>query len=207
MDEVTIKTNSKLLKYKGKPAHASKPEMGENAFIIALNDLKEEYRCFKKLYNDFKDYYGSGLNINCYDEQLKNLTMNIGKVYLENARLHLILDIRYPLETNANHIKKIIESKGYKANILMDEKPIYIDENSPLVKTLMDSYNQFMNMETKPYTIGGGTYAKSSKNVVAYGMLFDDDMDLMHQDNEKIRIDHYLLGAQIYLNALINLIK
>ena len=207
MDEVTIQTTKKLFKYKGKAAHASKPEMGENAFINALYDLKDEYSCFNRIYDDFTDYYGKGLNIDCYDEQLKNLTMNIGKTYLVNHKLHIILDIRYPLKTNAWEIVSKIEAKGYKAKILMDEKPMYIDENSKLVKTLMDCYNQFMNTNSKPYTIGGGTYAKSSKNVVAYGMLFDDDMDLMHQDNEKIRIDHYLLGAQIYLNALINLIK
>ena len=36
---------------------------------------------------------------------------------------------------------------------------------------------------------------------------FRDDVDLMHQDDERIRIDHYLLGSKIYLKALSELIK
>ena len=97
--------------------------------------------------------------------------------------------------------------KGYKCEVLMDESPIYMDEDSELVKTLLESYDYFVEGKSKAYTIGGGTYAKSSKNVVAFGMLFEDDLDLMHQDNEKIRIDHYLLGSKIYLKALLELIK
>ena len=79
--------------------------------------------------------------------------------------------------------------------------------NDPLVKTLLSSYDYFMNTKSSAFSIGGGTYAKSSKNVVAFGMMFEDDEDLMHQDDEKIRIDHYLLGSKIYLKALLELIK
>ena len=207
MDEVVFKTKNGDKKYLGKAAHASKPEAGINAFVLALKDLKKDYKCFEKLYNDFSDYNGNGLCINSCDNKLKDLTMNIGKVRLEDRKLHIILDIRYPLSINVNEIKKRIEEKGYMVKILMDEAPIYMDENSNFVETLLESYKEITNLDDKPYTIGGGTYAKSSKNVVAFGMLFKDDEDLMHQDNERIRIDHYLLGAKIYFNALIKLIK
>lgn len=207
MDEVTFKINGEIRTYKGKAAHASKPSLGINAFIEAIKDLKNEYQEFDKLYNDFKDYYGKGLGIDAYDNKLKDLTMNIGKVELNNHDLYITLDIRYPLATCARNIKEKIESKGYICNILMEEDPIYMDENSKLVKTLLDSYDEFTNKESKPFTIGGGTYAKSSKNVVAFGMMFEDDIDLMHQDNECIKIDNYLLGSKIYLNALLKLIK
>ena len=203
MDEVLI--NDKL--YMGKSAHASTPEKGENAFINALKELKDKYDDINKIYEDFSSYYGAGLAIDCYDEKLKNLTMNIGKVELKNHDLVITLDIRYPLGITPDKMKEEIEKRGYTCNILMDEKPIYMDENSTLVKTLLDSYNHFVQGDNKAFTIGGGTYAKSSKNVVAFGMLFEDDLDLMHQDNEKIRIDHYLLGAKIYLKALLELIK
>ena len=82
-----------------------------------------------------------------------------------------------------------------------------MSEDSILVKTLLDSYDYFMGGKSKAFTIGGGTYAKSSKNVVAFGMMFAEDEDLMHQDNEKIKIDNYLLGSKIYLKALLELIK
>lgn len=207
MDEVVIKTTDEERVYKGKAAHASRPELGENAFINVLKDFKDEYEIFSKLYEDFENYYGKGLKIDSYDEKLKSLTMNIGKVEMNDSTLKIVLDIRYPLSTSAEIIKKQIEAKGYMANILMDEAPIYMDENSYLVKTLINSYNEITGENSKPFTIGGGTYAKSSKNVVAFGMLFEDDVDRMHQDDEKLSIDHYLLGATIYLKALLDLNK
>jgi len=207
MDEVNIKFKGNEQKYYGKAAHASRPELGNNAFVIALNDLKDRSDILNKLYNDFNDYCGKGLGIDSYDDCLGKLTMNVGKVEKVNKDVVITLDIRYPASTSANKIKEAIEYKGYNVEILMDESPIYMDENNELVKKLLNSYDFFIGGNSKPFTIGGGTYAKSSKNVVAFGMMFGDDMDLMHQDNEKIRIDHYLLGSMIYLKALLELIK
>lgn len=207
IDKVLVKIGNETKTYLGKAAHASKPELGKNAFINALEELKKEYIDLNKIYDDFKDYYGKGLNIDTIDEKLGNLTMNIGKVDLTDGILNVFLDIRYPFGITPKIMKENIEDKGYKCDILEEENPIYVDENSKLVKTLLDCYDLFLNTTSKPITIGGGTYAKSSKNVVAYGMLFEDDIDLMHQDNEKISIEHYILGCKIYLKAISELIK
>ena len=55
MDEVNVVTIDNERKYYGKASHASRPELGNNAFIIALNDLNQKYD-LDKLYNDFSDY-------------------------------------------------------------------------------------------------------------------------------------------------------
>ena len=207
MDELLVEVNGKKVTYTGKGAHASTPYKGESAFIKFLDEYKDEYADIKRLYEDFNDYLGKGLGIDSYDEKLKELTMNIGRVEIINNNLEITLDIRYPTSTSASLIKESIEKKGYLCEVLMDESPIYMSEDSTLVKTLLESYDYFIEGKSKAFTIGGGTYAKSSKNVVAFGMMFEDDLDLMHQDNEKIRIDHYLLGSKIYLKALLELIK
>ncbi len=207
MDELKVVVNKEEKIYLGKGAHASTPNKGESAFIKFLEEYKDKYEDIARLYNDFSSYLGEGLGINSYDEKLKELTMNIGKVELVNGNLEITLDIRYPVSTNSKIIKEQIEKRGYDCEVLMDEDPIYMSEDSILVKSLLESYDYFMDTKSKAFTIGGGTYAKSSKNVVAFGMLFEDDLDLMHQDNEKIRIDHYLLGSKIYLKALLELIK
>lgn len=207
MDEVLVNIDEKIKKYYGKPAHGSTPELGKSAFIEAMKDLKNQYKSLTKIYDDFSDYTGKGLNIYSYDEKMKNLTMNIGKVEVNEGNLDIFLDIRYPLSINAKTIKEEIINKGYDCKILMEEAPLYVSEDSYLVKTLLNSYDFFLNKNSKPFTIGGGTYAKSSKNVVAFGMLFEDEESLMHQDNEKIKISNYLLGSKIYLKALLELIK
>ena len=39
---------------------------------------------------------------------------------------------------------------------------------------------------SEPYTIGGGTYARNLDKGVAFGAMFEDSEDLMHQKNEYI---------------------
>ena len=207
MDEVEINEDGNKKVYYGKAAHASMPEKGVNAFIAASKELSEKYPEFTKIYNDFSSCDGKGLNINTYEEKLGKLTMNVGKVELINNDLIIKIDIRYPLSIDVDTIKNRIEEKGYICEVLNEDKPLYVDENSKLITALIDSYDYFKETKSKAFTIGGGTYAKSSKNVVAFGMLFDDDVDLMHQNDEKISIKNYLLGSKIYLKALLELIK
>ena len=145
MDEVNINLNGETLSYFGKGAHASTPYKGESAFLKALYDLKDRYNDINKIYGDFNDYLGSGLGINFYEKSLKELTMNIGKVELRNHNLVMTLDIRFPLGITPLKMKEEIEKRGYKCKILMEENPIYMDENSYLVKSLINSYNYFID--------------------------------------------------------------
>ncbi|MEG0549356.1 MAG: dipeptidase PepV, partial [Coprobacillus sp.] len=59
----------------------------------------------------------------------------------------------------------------------------------------------------KPQTIGGGTYAKSMPNCVAFGVQFPDTDNKIHQNNEEISIDDLLKSTAIYAKALYDLTK
>lgn len=45
--------------------------------------------------------------------------------------------------------------------------------------------------ESQPQAIGGGTYAKSMPNCVAFGCEFKDEDNAIHGNNENIKIVHY----------------
>ena len=45
----------------------------------------------------------------------------------------------------------------------------------------MTAYRNQTNDMTEPYTIGGGTYARNLDKGVAFGAMFSDSEDLMHQ--------------------------
>ena len=45
----------------------------------------------------------------------------------------------------------------------------------------MKTYRNQTGDQTEPYTIGGGTYARNLDKGVAFGAMFNDSEDLMHQ--------------------------
>ena len=55
--------------------------------------------------------------------------------------------------------------------------------------------------------MGGGTYAKSMPNCVAFGAEFLGEDNLIHGNNENIKIDSLLKATEIYCHALYNSIK
>ena len=53
--------------------------------------------------------------------------------------------------------------------------------------------------------IGGGTYARAAKGIIAYGGLFPGDEDRMHQKDECIEIERLLQMTKIYAEAIYKL--
>ena len=58
---------------------------------------------------------------------------------------------------------------------------------------------------SEPYTIGGGTYARNLDKGVAFGAMFSDSEDLMHQKNEYITKKQLFNATSIYLEAIYSL--
>lgn len=69
-------------------------------------------------------------------------------------------------------------------------KALYIDPQSDFVQSLHNAYVEFTgDHEHQPQAIGGGTYAKSMPNCVAFGVQFPGTDNKIHQNNEEIAID------------------
>lgn len=87
-------------------------------------------------------------------------------------------------------------------------KALYIDPNSELINNLHAAYVSVTgDTINKPQAIGGGTYAKSMPNCVAFGAEFLGEDNLIHGNNENIKIDSLLKATEIYCHALYNSIK
>ena len=90
----------------------------------------------------------------------------------------------------------------------MYKRQLYIDPNSKLITNLHEAYVSVTgDTVNKPQAIGGGTYAKSMPNCVAFGAEFLGEDNLIHGNNENIKIDSLLKATEIYCHALYNLIK
>lgn len=210
-----IDKNLAYLELDGVSAHASTPYEGTNAcnymfkFLISIIKNNDLVNNFNNLIGT--DYYGEKLGISSYDEYGK-LTFNIGIANIKNNKFSFICDIRYPItktfeETNKK-IQNIMNGKGYTTRILEHKKPLFVNPNSTLVKTLMTSYtNVTKDLSSKPFTIGGGTYSRAFDNVVGFGCAFPNEEYTAHQNDEYLKIDKMILSTKIYVEAIKNLLK
>lgn len=74
------------------------------------------------------------------------LTMNTGIVNMENNETDILIDIRYPNDTNADEIMSKFDAtcanltSNIKAENRGDSTPLFVDPDSRLVKDLMSVY-------------------------------------------------------------------
>lgn len=199
----------------GVGAHASMPELGVNAIsymvdflngIIPQSPFVSAYaKCIGTAYD------GAAMGAACSD-QYGALTMNIGIVSTEDACARATIDIRYPItiefEPYAENIKANFEHAGAEIFPRPIGAPLFVDPESELVKTLYSSYVKVTgDTENRPFTIGGGTYSKAFKNVVAFGIEFPGDINNVHMADECIGMERVLTAVQIYTEAIIGLLK
>ena len=71
------------------------------------------------------------------------------------------------------------------------------------MRALCEIYYRLTGDETKPYAMGGGTYARQMGGAgVAFGASFDEEESNAHQANECINVEQFKLHAQICLEAM-----
>lgn len=196
----------------GKSAHGSTPNLGINAGYLLIKFLNNylNYEPFK-LVTKYFDTTGKNFNIDSYSKDLKYLSMNMAIFKLINNQFKIGINFRYPNQNDPKNIDKAFkELTKYDSNFeikhLEDSIPHLVDSNDILVQTLYNSYKKYTNdNKNKPYTIGGGTYARLLKKGVAFGMMFPNREDVFHMPNEYIIIEDLINGICIYMDAIYNL--
>ena len=204
----------------GISSHGAAPQLGTNA-VSAMMALLGRLNFANEDVNDFLDFYNRHIGFECFgermgcemsDEESGRLTFNVGVAAIDENTADLTINIRYPVTTSA---EKVYESmmpviNKYDMGLIKgkDQRPIYFPDGDPMIETLMDVYREFTgDAEAEPVTIGGGTYARATENIVAFGMNFPGEPDLAHRKNEYVRIDNLLKSAKIYAEALARLAK
>ena len=203
---------------KGQAAHGSTPEKGVNAisiligFLGQLNFVNEDLCGFFDFYNDCIGMVSDGSKLGCAmeDEPSGKLSMNPGILEYDGQAISVTCDIRYPVTHTSDEVYDLMMKKvdEYGLGVLKceDRAPIYFDPDSSMIKVYMDCYRDVTgDTEHGPIVIGGGTYARTAKNLVAFGALFPGDPDLMHQRNERLSLDRFYQMMRIYTEAIYRL--
>ena len=204
----------KILSF-GKACHAMQPEAGFNAatHLIALLTKAlsaDELGAFPAFLNQTigTETDGASMGVCLSDEPSGPLTLNVGLVRINSASADVTIDIRYPVTLQGKQIFRTIREKtekaAFRADMLLDNEPLYFPEDHPLVHLLQDAYCAVKGVPAEVYATGGGTYAREVPGrAVAFGPFFPDEPDRgLHNANENIDINRFMEHAQICLEAM-----
>ncbi|MCH4890123.1 M20 family metallopeptidase [Acidaminobacter sp. JC074] len=197
--------------YKGQSCHAMQPEKGENAICKALMDLSKKInhpslQTFSDLIG--LDYYGKKAGCDFEDDISGKLTFNLGKISVNKEKMHMNINVRYPVTSEPSLVLERFESvfSDYGYDLIDHLEPLYVDKDHAIVTSLMETYQEHTgDYKSKPMVIGGGTYARVMKNMVSFGPVYPDQEELAHEANEYIEKEKLFKLVDIYKDAMIRL--
>ena len=206
------------LEAEGRSAHGSTPHLGENACFPLLELLSRQdlplvmQDAFSFLaYALAQETAGENLGLACSDEPSGALTVNLGLLEGDGAYIKGGLDIRYPVTDSKDRVLAALESHfdkgGFAIDSITHQPPLFVPKDGELVKTLIGVFREKTGLPDGPMSTGGGTYARSMPNLLAFGPTLPGDPFLMHQPNEYIDIDRLILLGQIYARAMYELAR
>lgn len=207
--------SSMVIETEGLAAHGAHPELGLNSISIMM-ELLGRLDFSNKQINDFISYYNNhigfdlhGERLNCAfsDEPSGKLILNVGMAKVDDEIASLTLNIRYPVMNKDSEvfegIEKTLENTQIGIVKNMHEGPIYLSTDEPMVQKMMQAYREETgDTDSQPFVTGGGTYAKMIDKTLAFGALFPNEDDTMHQADERLCIESYYKMARIYAKAI-----
>lgn len=204
----------------GVAGHASMPRGTVNAIGVLVDYILEREICrggekeFLELLQKLHRHSdGSGLGVAADDGLFQPLTIIGGVIGIRDGRIVQSIDSRYPTSTDG---EKIFAGIGKKAGaaaqavLLRNTPPFYMSLDNPAVQTCITAYNAVTGENAKPYTIGGGTYARDFPNAVSFGPEHPerpapDFAGTIHGVDEAACKADLLEALRVYILALIEL--
>ena len=211
----------------GLQAHASHPDMGVNAIEKILDKLPEHIveksahlQLFKKYFlttspTPFASFFK--------EDESGKMTTNVGMVHINKDEARLHVDIRFPVTIPSSEVMaKLNEiASEYQLKVVTDSllEPLFKDKDSDQIKTLVSIYDKYrsafayekmekekrersLSVPSSAIAIGGGTYARTMPNIVAFGPQLPWNSDQCHQANENVLIENMYLLVPMYEEAL-----
>lgn len=202
----------------GIAVHGSTPEQGENAIgrlAQALNQLPltgELGDCMAFVAERIgMEVHGESLGLAMRDELSGPLTLNLGVAKFEQETLSLVFSVRYPVTLKYERVYPRLSRSftlgGFTETEMTHAAAIYMPPESELIRRLSKVYEEQTGEKAELKSIGGGTYAKSMPNLVAFGPIFPGDEVREHKPDEYMEIERVLQNAEIIATAMYELAK
>jgi len=199
----------------GVQAHASRPHEGKNAITAMLQllvklplaqDAAAKAAADLNALFPYGDNYGEALGIAAEDEISGKTTVSLSMLDLDETGFTARFDSRDALCATEESTKSFVEARfaalGWNCEGAFNPGH-HVDENSPFIQILLDTYEEFSGRKGYCEAIGGGTYVHHIPGGVAYGAGEHDFDSRLHGANERARISQLLLTAEIYAAVIV----
>ena len=193
-------TDGSRIECRGVAAHGAEPWKGENAagkLLAELVKLPLEGKLARAIVFLHErigmETKGESLGVSLADEVSGPLSFNLGMLRLDEAGLRVTVNYRYPVtcryEDCVPQVRAAFGEAGFRLAAASHSEKLYVPEDAPLVRKLIGVYNAYTGANARPICIGGGTYAKSMPNILAFGPAFPGEEPTEHQPDEYIDLE------------------
>ncbi len=173
---------------KGVPAHASMPELGENA-ITKMFDLLMKTKDLQTIPKN----------------PVEDLTMSVD-VIKGGTRINVVpgaceaeIDIRYPppmtMDSVLSMLRKRMGGSGYELKILHDLEPIETDAGSDQVRILKEVIGPSAKVISVPYATEMVMFRKNNTSLMVCG---PGEPAMCHVDNERVSVAQVAKAVGVY---------
>lgn len=149
---------------------------------------------------------GAHTGIDLRDEQSDLLTINAGQLAVEEGEVRVYFDIRYPVTASGEAVLAQMRAAAAPYGLRMwkrhEMRPVYMDKNSRVIRSLLAAYREQTGDMGEPLVVGGGTYARAMKNIVAFGPGRPGRASAEHEADEHLPVEELLRLREIYRAAL-----
>ena len=199
-----------IIETTGMTGHAAFPSHGRNAIgqmLLIFKELGATGALLSLADAVGMTYNGENLGIAMSDAISGELTGSLDIIKVDDDSVEALMDIRYPVLLNRDAMVEMIKMRlpDFEITVPTSHKPHYVSEHTELVQELLEAYHEVTGAEKKTIAIGGGTYAQSMEEGVAFGALFPGEVEMAHQADEFMTEDSIYQNARIFARAIIRL--
>lgn len=208
--KATLCNGAVIIETTGLTGHAAFPDHGRNAIgqmLLIFKELGVQGTLLALADAVGVTCHGENLGISMRDDLSGDLTGSLDMIRVENGHVDALMDIRYPVLLNKDMMVKQIRMRLPHMDISVpsSREPHYVSADTELVQELLEAYHEVTGGEKRTLAIGGGTYAQSLEEGVAFGALFPGEKEMAHQADEFITEESVYQNARIFARAIVRL--
>ncbi|MBQ7656352.1 MAG: Sapep family Mn(2+)-dependent dipeptidase, partial [Clostridia bacterium] len=208
--KTTLGNGAVIIETTGVTGHAAMPEPGRNAIgqmLLIFKELGAQGALLEMADTIGMTYHGENLGIAMRDDISGPLTGSLDIIRIEHGHVTAIMDVRYPVLSSPERMFELLNQrlKYLKATDEHTRPPHFVSDQTELVQELLEAYHEVTGGEKKTIAIGGGTYAQSMEEGVAFGALFPGEVEMAHQADEFISEESLFKSARIFARAIVRL--
>ena len=208
--KATLGNGAVILETTGLTGHAAFPSHGKNAIgqmLLIFKELGVQGALLELADSVGMTYNGENLGIAMRDDVSGELTGSLDIIRIENGKVEAVMDVRYPVLFHPGRMYELLNQRlqYLKAEDAGTRPPHFVSDKTELVQELLEAYHEVTGGEKRTIAIGGGTYAQSMEEGVAFGALFPGETEMAHQADEYITEESLFQNARIFARAIIRL--